>query len=101
MSFSTSTEKFENFSKNVIFVQKCRFSPKNSFSTSLLKRIFLNFGVGYEHLHSVNDSRLLLLQDKLYIINIIRDIVMQLNFTHLPKTRQYSKHMVASQTSWL
>ena len=38
---------------------------------------------------------------KLYRINIIRDMVMQLNFTHLPKTGQYSKHMVASQTSWL
>ena len=38
---------------------------------------------------------------KLYRINIIRDMVMQLNFTYLPKTVQYSKHMVASQTSWL
>ena len=38
---------------------------------------------------------------KLYRINIIRDMVMQLNVTHLPKTGQYSKHMVASQTSWL
>ena len=38
---------------------------------------------------------------KLYRINIIRDMVMQLNFTHLPKTGQYSNHMVASQTSWL
>ena len=36
-----------------------------------------------------------------YRINIIRDMVMQLNFTYLPKTGQYSKHMVASQTSWL
>ena len=26
---------------------------------------------------------------------------MQLNFTYLPKTGQHSKHMVASQTSWL
>ena len=34
---------------------------------------------------------------KLYRINIIRDMVMQLNFTHLPKTEQYSKHTVASQ----
>ena len=32
---------------------------------------------------------------KLYRINIIRDMVMQLNFTHLPKTGQYSNHMVA------
>ena len=38
---------------------------------------------------------------KLYIINIKRDMVMQLNFTYLPKTGQHSKHMVASQTSWL
>ena len=36
---------------------------------------------------------------KLYRINIIRDMVMQLNFTYLPKTGQNSKHMVASQTS--
>ena len=38
---------------------------------------------------------------KLYRINIIRDMVMQLNFTYLPKTGHHSKHMVASQTSWL
>ena len=38
---------------------------------------------------------------KLYRINIIRDMVMQLNFTYLPKTGQHSKNMVASQTSWL
>ena len=38
---------------------------------------------------------------KLYRINIIRDMVMQLNFTYLPKTGQHSKHMVVSQTSWL
>ena len=38
---------------------------------------------------------------KLYRINIIRDMVMQLNFTYLPKTGQHSKHIVASQTSWL
>ena len=38
---------------------------------------------------------------KLKRINIIRDMVMQPNFTYLPKTGQHSKHMVASQTSWL
>ena len=58
--------------------------------------------VHLSHWHSVNDSRLLRLQDKvIYMINIIRDMVMQLNFTYLPKTGQHSKHMVASQTSWL
>ena len=38
---------------------------------------------------------------KLYRSNIIRDMVMQLNFTYLPKTGQHLKHMVVSQTSWL
>ena len=35
------------------------------------------------------------------LTNIIRDMVMQLNFIYLPKTGQHSKDMVASQTSWL
>ena len=38
---------------------------------------------------------------KLYRINIIRGMVMQLNFTYLPKTGQHSKYMVVSSTSWL
>ena len=68
-------------------------SASDQFDQSLLSTL----GTGTQSMIAVcNGYRI-----KLCRINLIRDMVMQLNFTHLPKTEQHSKHMLASQTSWL
>ena len=44
----------------------------------------------------MNDKRLLKFHDEFMRMTIKRDMVMQLNFTHLPKSVHHLKHIVAS-----